>query len=133
MSTPILQATRDTQPYWDFASKGGFAWQKCSACGSLQNVPRSICAECRSNQIDWVEVEPRGKIVSISRVHRAPNKQFSSQTPYTIVLVELDAGFRLMFNLVGGGTETAIIGDRVEIFSSPEGDGVGGFPQARRA
>ena len=73
-----------------------------------------------------------GKIVSISHVFRAPNKMFSSRTPYTIVLVELDAGFRLMFNLVGSGKDAAAISDRVEIFFSRESDDGFALPQARR-
>lgn len=134
MSTLALQPTADTQPYWNFAARGSFVWQRCSVCGSMQNVPRSFCAECRSDKVEWVETEPKGKIVSISRVFRAPNKLFSGRAPYTLVLVELDAGFRLMFNLIGDEKDAAAINDRVEIFFGPPEDDCGfGIPQARRA
>lgn len=128
-----LQTSADTQPYWDRAAQGRFSWLRCSSCGKMQNVPRNFCTNCRGDGIEWVDIAPGGVIASISHVFRAPNKTFSNRVPYTIVLVELDAGPQLMFNLVGRGSQEAAIGDRVEIFIDRQGDDGVAIPQARRA
>ncbi len=44
-----------------------------------------------------------------TRIHRAPSDAFRALSPYHVVLVDLDEGFRAM----GHGEAALVIGDRV--------------------
>ena len=37
---------------------------KCRKCGSLWLPPRPICIKCHGNELEWVELSGRGKIVT---------------------------------------------------------------------
>lgn len=56
-----------------------------------------------------------GNIHSLTHVHRAPSPAFIEDVPYTLALVDLDEGFRLMACVRGERHEEAKIGDRVHI------------------
>lgn len=66
----------------------------CETCGSRLLPPRPYCYECGSGEV-VVEIQPlTGTIFSYTEVIRPPTG-FSSATPYTIAIVELDSGARL--------------------------------------
>jgi uncharacterized OB-fold protein len=86
--------------------------QKCDACGHYQFPPRSVCVECLDAGTEWVEAAGTGRVFTYTVQHRdAPG--FSGQAPYTIAMVELDEGPRLMSRVVD--TEDVQIDMTVEV------------------
>ncbi len=55
-------------------------------------------------------------------MHRAP-PAFADKAPYTILLVDLDEGFRMMGGLVAEGDAEISIGDRVTVTFAEGPDG----------
>ena len=60
-------------------------------------------------EFDWRVSRGEGTVFAVTVVARAPSDEFRALAPYTLVLVDLDEGFRLMGHAVPG----VAIGDRV--------------------
>jgi uncharacterized OB-fold protein len=65
--------------------------------------------------LSWVAAPPRGTVYTYTIVRRAPSEEFRDRAPYVVALVDLDAGPRLMGNVVGAGAEEIQIGARVAV------------------
>jgi hypothetical protein len=77
-------------------------FQACLDCGAAQTLARS--------HLEWRAASGRGKVHAITVVSRAPSQELRALAPYTIVLVDLEEGARLM----GHGEADMAIGDHVE-------------------
>ena len=102
--------------YWEAAADHRLAVQRCGACGRHQWGPEWICHRCRSFDLGWVEVEPRGVIYSWERVWHPVHTALAEACPYVVVLVELPHadGIRMVGNLLGDPTDPVVIGEAVE-------------------
>ena len=110
----------DGDPYWAGAAEGELRYCKCGTCDASIFYPRSICPECGVTDPDWAVSKGEGSVYACTTVHRAP-PAFADNAPYTVLLVELDEGFRMMGGLVGA-TDIAI-GDRVTVTFQDGPDG----------
>ncbi|MGA0598476.1 Zn-ribbon domain-containing OB-fold protein [Enterovirga sp. CN4-39] len=77
-----------------------FEGLRCRACGTLDPGPRELCAACHSAELDPCKVAGSGSLVSWTTIRRAPTR-FKGQAPYTIAVVDLDAGVRVTGRLRG--------------------------------
>lgn len=59
--------------------------------------------------LSWVDAAGRGTVYAVTVVTRAPSDEFRSLAPYTLVLVDLEEGSRVMAHGVPG----LAIGDKV--------------------
>src|SRR5947199_2973643 len=66
---------------------------RCVRCKHVMVPPRSICPNCRSIQVEWVQLSPRGKLVTYTVVHVAP-PQVKHMTPYAVGMVEMHEGVK---------------------------------------
>ena len=133
MELPIPHPNHDTKPYWDAARDDRLALQHCTACNTVQAVPRSFCGNCQSTDLVWRDAARQGKIASFSIVHRGPTKAFKEYSPYVLALVDITDGIRLMLNIVGDDRLEAQIGDPVEIVFESRGSDGFKMPQAKRS
>jgi uncharacterized protein len=97
-------------PFWDAAARHEFVLQRCNSCGHYQFYPRPFCLECESDDVSWVAASGTGTVYSQTTVHLQVAPEF--QPPYTVALVELDEGPRMLGTVVNGQTN---IGDRVRV------------------
>ncbi len=117
---PLPVPNADTEPFWAGCAQGELRLQRCRACGQAQFPPRAFCAKCHASAPSWETASGRGRVVSHTRVHRAPSAGFKAETPYVVALVDLDEGPRMMLRLQGAAV--AEIGASVEIrFEAPAG------------
>jgi uncharacterized OB-fold protein len=110
VSEPIAIGDPLTRSYWDAAARHELAVQRCARCGHHQFYPRPFCLKCESDDVGWVRARGTGTLYSKSVVQMSPGPGFDP--PYTVAVVELDEGPRLVTNLVEGD---CAIGERVEI------------------
>ena len=88
----------------------------------LHNLPRHLCPQCWSDQLEWVDSAGLGTVHSFSIVHRAPTPDFGAKTPYVIAMIELEEGPRMFTNVVGEGAHSVSLGDRVRVTFEDRGD-----------
>jgi uncharacterized OB-fold protein len=70
--------------------------QQCDACGHVWYFERSFCPACGHTAVQVRQVTGLGVVYATTVVHRAPSDAFRAITPYRMVLVDLDAGVRVM-------------------------------------
>jgi len=95
--------------FWDGCAAGEIRVRRCDACGAVQTFPQEICPGCSSHAIAWHPSGGQGTVYSLTVVTRAPTDAFRPLVPYTIVLVDLDDGPRMMAH----GASGLAIGERV--------------------
>ena len=96
-------------PYLEGLQRGELRYQACVACGSAQTLARYACRRCGSEQLEWRKSAGRGIVYAVTVVARAPTEEWRALAPYTLALVDLDEGPRLMGHAEAG----TAIGDRV--------------------
>lgn len=104
-------------------------YEQCGDCRHNWVLPRMRCPRCGGVDIGGQTASGRGRVYSVTVVHRAPADAFRPLLPYRIGLVDLEEGPRLMAHLA----DDVPIGARVEGAMQPvAGENVPVFRQARR-
>ena len=90
---------------------------KCKQCGAVTVPPKITCGECTSTDLDVVGLSGKGEIQTFTTVFVPPEGR-EAETPYIIVLVQLDEGPWIMGNLTGIEPDKStmeMIGKRVKM------------------
>ncbi|MCR4393057.1 MAG: Zn-ribbon domain-containing OB-fold protein [Dehalococcoidales bacterium] len=90
---------------------------RCKNCGAITTPPRMVCRKCASTDLEICELSGKGKIVTFTTVYVPPaNRQ--GETPYLVIMVEMEEGPWLMGNLAEVDPRNAsmeLIGKRVRL------------------
>jgi uncharacterized OB-fold protein len=87
--------------FWDGAAKGELRVQRCADCGYLRWPPGPVCNQCQSREFAWTPMSGQGVIESYAVYHRALDPKFKEDVPYTIGMIELAEGPRLLGRING--------------------------------
>jgi uncharacterized OB-fold protein len=88
-------------PHWEAAARHRLAIPFCAGCGAAQWPPRTNCPVCRSFDMEWREVDPRGNLFSYFVAHKPLHPSVANEVPYAAGVVELPAGVKMLGRLVG--------------------------------
>jgi uncharacterized protein len=116
---PLPTPTRESQPYWDGLREGRLMLQHCAKCGKVRHYPRPVCPHCFSMESEWREASLEGSVHTWTVCHHPFNFFFKSLTPYTVALVDMDAGVRVNAPLRGVAEHDLRIGARVRLAFEP--------------
>jgi len=122
----------DSQAFWLGINEGKLLLQHCQACGHVQYYQQAICRACGSEHLEHRAASGRGKVHSFSVVHRAPGPAFKQDTPYAVILVELEEGPRMISSFVGADPAVVSFDMAVELVCESAGGGVS-LPRFRAA
>jgi uncharacterized OB-fold protein len=112
----LPKPTADSAPFWDGCDRGELLLARCSECGHRFYYPRRLCPACGSGSIGFEASAGTGTVFSFSEVRVSfYGPAWESQLPYTVVLVDLDEGPRMLSRLVRDGGREVGIGDRVRV------------------
>lgn len=78
---------------------GELVGYQCRSCEALFLPPRQYCTGCGQDQKAEVRFSGRGVIRTWTTIHAAPAR-YKDEAPYTVILVELDEGVRLVGRLI---------------------------------
>lgn len=106
-TTPV---SRLATPYIQGLQQGVLRYQHCTTCGGAQTLARYACQHCGATTLAWRDAGGMGTVQAATVVARAPSDEFRPLAPYTLVLVLLDEGARLMAH----AQPDVGIGDRVQ-------------------
>ncbi|SHH15185.1 Zn-ribbon domain-containing OB-fold protein [Halobaculum gomorrense] len=99
--------------FFDALAEGELLGGVCADCGQVLLPPRPACYACGSRAVDVEPQSPGGTIFSYTEVHAAP-PAFAADAPYTVAVVELADGGRLLGRVDADYADVAI-GDPVEL------------------
>lgn len=93
---PLPEVTPLTAPYWEGLTAGELRFQRCGDCRNAWLPTRQECPKCLSERVSWEPSAGRGRVVSWVVYHSAVHPAFADRVPYTVAVVELDEGPRLI-------------------------------------
>ncbi len=111
--------TPPAAPRRDGAADGALRYQRCIRCGTANFAPTELCRGCASRSLEWRASTGLGTVQSWTEVHRPTARDATA--PYTVAIVDLDEGYRMLTNLIGIESHAVREGMRVRI--DPHGAG----------
>lgn len=115
--------TDTTEPFWEATKEERFLVQWCTDCNAAIFFPREVCPSCLGTSLEWRDSAGRGTVYAFSVQHRAANPFMADRVPYTVALVELEEGIRLMSNVIDIDPDQVEIGMPVTVAWEPLSDG----------
>lgn len=91
--------------------QGKLAYQRCGGCDAAVFYPRLVCPACASTDLRWKHSRGAGVLYTATTVR-------SRSGDYSVALIDLDEGFRMMSRIADDGCPVAI-GDRVRARLAP--------------
>lgn len=98
MKRPMPEPTPETLHFWEGIRAGELRLQRCDQCRQAYFPPRPFCPRCASRKVSVFRASGRAKLYSYV-IHQRPAPGFVP--PYSIAVVQLDEGPRMMTNIVG--------------------------------
>jgi uncharacterized protein len=113
---PVPERNGLSAPYWAGLRQGVLKVQRNPRTGAWQWPAQWIAYDDQGFDLEWVEVAPRGRIYSWTRVWHPVHPALKDACPYIVVVVELpQAGnVRMLGNLLGDPHQPVRIGADVE-------------------
>ncbi len=105
----------DNQGFWDAVRRHSLVFQRCAYCGLYVHKPRPMCPRCLSTDREWVESEGKGIVYSWVNFVYANAAYPGIQVPYTVVVVEMTEGVRMISNLYDVKPDEVYMGMPVEV------------------
>jgi uncharacterized OB-fold protein len=96
---PLPQPTPETQHFWDGTLAGELRLQRCAGCAHVYFPPRPFCPACGGREVAIFAASGRGTLHSYVLNHRPP-PDAGFEAPYSIAVVELEEGPRMLTNIV---------------------------------
>ena len=141
MTLTVLDLDTENTAYFGYCAAGDFHLQQCTQCNLLRYPPTTACPFCSNPESRWTPVEGKGTVHSYTEVHHAIQPAFKGNTPYLLLLVDLDTqkgqptehdALRVVGNLAVDGGELAPpelvrkvgIGSRMRMVFKPVADGL---------
>ncbi|MFP6807768.1 MAG: OB-fold domain-containing protein [Pseudomonadales bacterium] len=94
---PLPRPTPETQHFWDGAKLQELRLQRCDDCAHVYFPPRPFCAKCASRKVSVFTASGKATLYSYV-INNRPHPAFDG--PYSIAVVELEEGPRMMSNIV---------------------------------
>jgi uncharacterized OB-fold protein len=110
---PMPPIIWDNMGYWEGINRHELVFQRCKECGTWRHPPRPVCPKCRSFEKEWAPSTGKGTVYSCVTYQESPHPGFKA--PYSVVLVEMEEGVRLVSNMVDIKSEEISIGMPVEV------------------
>ena len=86
---------------------------QCKKCGTKYLPPRAHCT-CGSKELEWFEAPKQGKLLTFTVVAFPPEKM-TEYAPYTVAVIELNDGTRLLGHLTDIKQTNLKIGMQVQV------------------
>jgi uncharacterized OB-fold protein len=110
---PFPIPDRDTAPFWAAQNEHKLAFQRCATCATVRYPVGPLCPQCRSFEFEWVASSGQGTIYSYTVVRHQTHPAFPA--PYTVVLVEMEEGPRIIAQLRAPDDTPVAIGAQVRV------------------
>lgn len=103
----------DNAYFWEGVEAGELRVQQCASCGHRRHPSAPCCPNCNSFDWDHVAVSGRGEVYSYVVMHHPLVPPFDA--PYTVAVIELDEGERIVSQLIDIEPADVEIGLPVEV------------------
>ncbi len=90
--------TPETKHFWDGTRERRLLLQQCESCSHIYFPPRPFCPRCSERKVKVVQASGRATLYSYVI---SPRPAPGFEPPYSIAVVTLEEGPRMMTNVIG--------------------------------
>jgi uncharacterized OB-fold protein len=112
---PLPVPDMDSKEFWDGCHRHELLLQRCDNCHNYRYPPQVICPVCFSTDSKWEKANGRGEVYTFTVVRRALGPDWEDAVPYTIGVIQLDEGVRMVSNVVDCKPEDVRVGMKVAV------------------
>jgi uncharacterized OB-fold protein len=112
----VPEPTDISRPFWDATRDGVLLLQWCAACRRPVHYPRSVCPFCGGVDLGWQPMSGAGTVY-------AHAWHPGDGDGYSVALIDLTEGARMLSSVVGVGPADVAVGQAVELDWEPLSDG----------
>lgn len=111
--------------YADALREGRVVFQRCLSCGASVWYLRSVCPGCMSAELVLTDSAGLGTVYTFTTLLRAGDPARAEDVPYSVALVDLDEGVRIIGDLTceaaasGIGTRVTATADATGVTFAP--------------
>lgn len=113
----------EARPFWDATREQRLVLPWCTRCDAAFWFPRPTCPRCLGDAIEWRDAAGTAEVYAVSVMHRPGPFRDEADGPYTVALVDLPEGVRMMTNVVDCPPEDVTVGMPVRVRWQPLDDG----------
>ena len=117
---PISPAS---EPFWAATREPRLLVQWCVPCERPIHFPREACPSCLGTDLEFRTASGRATVYAVSVMAKPANPSMAGRGPYSVALVELDEGVRMLTNVITSDPDSVSIGDSVTVAWEPLSDG----------
>lgn len=111
---PLPQDEPDSRSFWAATRERRLTFQVCRGCSGVVFGPRAHCVHCTGRDLRWRTSNGAGTLYTSTVIRRHSGAFFRGHAPYTLALIDLDEGFRMLSEVVCV-PGAAIAGARVHV------------------
>lgn len=105
----------DTKMFWEGCKEHKLEIQRCKKCGKLRWPAAFLCPDCLSSEAEMQEMSGEGTLYSYVTFQKAFHPSVQDKVPYTVGVVELEGGVRIISNIVDCEPEQLACNKRVKM------------------
>jgi uncharacterized OB-fold protein len=114
VARPTAVLRGEEQLFYDHARRHELVFHRCRECSTPIFYLRTICPACGSESLVIEHSSGRGIIYSFTTQYRAAHPFFSADLPTTLVLIDMDEGYRMFADLIDCPVDRVQVGLAVE-------------------
>ncbi|GAC1530184.1 MAG: OB-fold domain-containing protein [Acidimicrobiales bacterium] len=115
--------TETSAPFWEATRSRRLVLQWCTHCEKAIWYPRETCPWCMGHALEWRPASGQGVVYAVTVEHKSMVPSMAALTPYTVVLVDLAEGTRMLSSVVGCPPDEVRVGMAVEVSWEELSDG----------
>ncbi|MCS7281593.1 MAG: Zn-ribbon domain-containing OB-fold protein [Desulfobacterota bacterium] len=105
--------------FYENLKQGRFTTTKCKDCGKVVYPPRVICPECYSEQLEYVDLPKRGKVIVFSEEVRGVPLGFEAPLIHAVIDLGVEPVRRLLSRIINCPAGYLKEGDEVQLVVFP--------------
>ena len=105
----------DTKMFWEGCKEHKLEIQRCKKCGKLRWPAAFLCPDCLSSETEMQEMSGEGTLYSYVTFQKAFHPSVQDKVPYTVGVVEMEGGVRIISNIVDCEPEQLAFNKKVKM------------------
>lgn len=106
-------------PFYENLKQGRFTTTKCKNCGKVAYPPRVICPECYSEDLEYIDLPTRGKVIVFSEEVRGVPLGFEAPLIHAVIDLGVEPVRRLLSRIINCPAGYLKEGDEVQLVVFP--------------
>jgi uncharacterized protein len=102
-------------PFYENLKQGRLTTTKCKDCGVVSYPPRVICPECYSENLEYIDLPKKGKVIVFSEEVKGVPLGFQSPLIHAVIDLGVDPARRLLVRIVNCPAGTLERADEVQL------------------